>query len=240
MPVGYVDTIGRYGEGNIDLNNRIVVHNEDGSISTERSFSTNIDGMEVLLPTVIYGEIWDEEDAIDHYFDTGEYLGIFSTVEAAEDYAERLHERQEWYYTVGVFNGKLLEFSIGGGYTEFPIKYIKSESYKVTPDQRLETEAGRAVTGYLHRTTAEHMPAKIDMTTIPLTNDDVKTINVLLANAFTDSAQRKLDLRYYEPSSDSYKTGTFYMPDIDYDIQRVDLVNNVIYYKPTRLAFIEY
>ena len=71
----YIDTIGRWGRGNIDLNNRIVVHNPDGSISTERSFSTEIDGYEVLLPTVINGEIWDEEDAIEHYYETGDYLG---------------------------------------------------------------------------------------------------------------------------------------------------------------------
>lgn len=94
----YVDTIGRYGEGNIDLNNRIVVHNADGSISTERSFSTNIDDVEVLLPTIVNGNILSEEAAISHYMTSGEYLGKFSTVEAAEDYALRLHERQDWYY----------------------------------------------------------------------------------------------------------------------------------------------
>ena len=94
----YNDTIGRYGQGNIDLNNRIVVHNSDGSISTEISFSTNIDGYEVLLPTVINGQIVSEEEAINHYISTGEYLGRFSTVSEAESYAEALHNRQDWYY----------------------------------------------------------------------------------------------------------------------------------------------
>ena len=94
----YNDTIGRYGQGNIDLNNRIVVHNNDGSISTEISFSTNIDGYEVLLPTVINGQIVSEEEAINHYISTGEYLGRFSTVSEAESYAEALHNRQDWYY----------------------------------------------------------------------------------------------------------------------------------------------
>ena len=139
-----------------------------------------------------------------------------------------------------MFNGKILEFAIGGDYIEFPIKYIKFESYKVTPDQRMESEAGRATTGRLHRTTMEHMPSKIDMTTVPLTNNDVNIINTMLNNAFTDAAQRKLTLRYYKPSTDEYCTGEFYIPDIDYDISRIDLINNVVYYKPTRLAFIEY
>ena len=95
----YSNTKGEmYGRGNIDLNKRIPVRNKDGSISTELSFSTEIDGKEVLLPTVINGRIVSEDEAIEHYFRTGEYLGKFDTVEEAEEYAEMLHERQEWFY----------------------------------------------------------------------------------------------------------------------------------------------
>ena len=92
------DTVGQYGLGNIDLNNRIIVYNDDGTISTERSFSTEIDGHEVLLPTIVNGTILSEEAAIQHYISSGEYLGIFDTVSEADAYAERLHERQNWYY----------------------------------------------------------------------------------------------------------------------------------------------
>ena len=84
--------------GTIDLNSRKVVHNKDGSISTERSFSVNIDGKETLLPTVINGKIVDEDTAIDHYYRTGEHLGQFDTVEEADEYAEALHNRQAKYY----------------------------------------------------------------------------------------------------------------------------------------------
>lgn len=88
----------QYGRGNIDLNNRKVVKNADGSISTERSFSVNIDGKETLLPRVINGKIVSEDEAIDHYYKTGEHLGRFNTVEEAEAYAEALHRRQEKKY----------------------------------------------------------------------------------------------------------------------------------------------
>ena len=88
----------RYGRGNIDLDNRKVVKNADGSISTERSFSVNIDGKETLLPTVINGKIVSEDEAIDHYYKTGEHLGRFDSVEEAEAYAEALHRRQEKKY----------------------------------------------------------------------------------------------------------------------------------------------
>lgn len=87
-----------YGKGNIDLNSRAVVKNDDGSISTERSFSVNIDGKETLIPTVVDGKILDEDAAIDHFYETGEHLGQFDTVEEAEEYAEALHNRQDWYY----------------------------------------------------------------------------------------------------------------------------------------------
>ena len=95
--------IGQYGAGNIDLYDRPQYRNANGSISTVDSTSYNIDGQEVLLPTV-----WNrngtpyhssnDEEILQRYRDTGEYLGKFSTVEEANDYAEKLHlEQQERY-----------------------------------------------------------------------------------------------------------------------------------------------
>lgn len=240
MPINYVDTIGRYGLGNIDLNNRIVVHNADGTFSTERSFSINIDGLEVLLPTVIYGQIESQNDAITHYLNTGEYLGKFNTVAAAETYAEELHERQEWYYTVGAFNGSLVFAKVGNNYIEIPQKLIKAESYRVTPNQRFESSANRSVTGMLVRQTVSHTASKIEFETIPMTQTDVKTIEAILNSAYVDSLQRKLKIKYYDTSADDYKEGDFYVPDVEYSIQRIDLTKNKIHYNSIRYAFIEY
>jgi len=84
-------------EGNIDLDSRIVVVNGD-NFSTEISFSVEIDGIEVLLPLIIDGEIVSEEKAIEHFLTTGEHLGMFSCIEEANAYAEALHLRQEIFY----------------------------------------------------------------------------------------------------------------------------------------------
>ena len=138
------------------------------------------------------------------------------------------------------FNGKLIELKTGNDYVTLPLKYIKAESYKITPNQRMESSANRAATGLLKRTTCTHTASKIEFNTTPLTNADVSILQNLLSNAYTDSTQRKLDIRYYNPVTDSYKTGTVYVPDIDYEIMRIDSTNKVVYYNSVRYAFIEY
>jgi hypothetical protein len=86
--------------GTIDLNNREIVHNDDGSISTEYSFSFYDDntGKEVLIPRVVNGQIVSDEEAERHYYETGEHLGMFDDWHDADEYAMMLHNRQNWYY----------------------------------------------------------------------------------------------------------------------------------------------
>jgi GGDEF domain-containing protein len=89
-----------YGLGNIDLANRPVVRNPDGSISTVRSMSVNFDGEEVLIPTVSGdGRVLSDDDAIQEYRRTGQFLGKFKTPDEATAYAESLHNDQEQQYS---------------------------------------------------------------------------------------------------------------------------------------------
>lgn len=100
----YNQEIGQYGVGNIDLYNRPQYRNADGSISTVDSTSFNIQGKEVLLPSVWMkdGKAYrssDGDEILQHFYDTGELLGVFDTVDAANSYAEKLHDAQDYYYT---------------------------------------------------------------------------------------------------------------------------------------------
>jgi hypothetical protein len=105
---------GMVEQGNIDLSMRPTVKNSDGSISTVRSMGANIDGKEVLLPTVSNdGRIWSDDEAVNNYRQTGQHLGVFSSPEASTKYAEGLHNQQAGMYGNGpklqqpaAFNGQ--------------------------------------------------------------------------------------------------------------------------------------
>jgi hypothetical protein len=98
--------------GNLDLNNRPIVKNADGTRSSEYSTSfADEQGHEVLVPTVVNGKFLTpdgkkpkegsaEEKAMfkrawQHYEKTGEHLGIFDTPEHADAYADVVHNRKQ-------------------------------------------------------------------------------------------------------------------------------------------------
>lgn len=96
--------------GNIDLNNRPIYRQPDGSVSTVESISfEDVDGLETLIPKIIKDangkavELSDDE-AIQHYKETGEYLGKFQNALEADTYALELHEQQAKVYEGGKNN----------------------------------------------------------------------------------------------------------------------------------------
>lgn len=84
--------------GNIDLNDRPVIRIGD-EVATLRSASREIDGVEVLVPTVTHdGRIVSEDEAFEIYARTGEHLGKFASAEAATAYAQKLSDDQGTRY----------------------------------------------------------------------------------------------------------------------------------------------
>jgi hypothetical protein len=80
--------------GNINLTGRPILHNADGTISSERSFSIGTDKGETLLPLIVNGKQLTQQQAIDHYRQTGEHMGIFDTPDHADAYANQVHNRK--------------------------------------------------------------------------------------------------------------------------------------------------
>lgn len=137
------------------------------------------------------------------------------------------------------YNGFLIKLGGQNGVI-LPAKYIALGSYKCTPNQRMESQATRSVTGILHRTTVEHKATKIEFTTPMITNKDVAQLTSMLFAAFSDTLERKLNIYYYDQEIDDYRDAICYMPDVDYEISRIDTSTNTIYYNGVRYAFIEY
>ena len=138
------------------------------------------------------------------------------------------------------FSGYLIKVGPSGSEGEIPLKYMRAETYSVTPDQRLEWSAERDVTGVLHRETVANMPPKIEFNTPLMTNSDINALNTILSTAYSVAAERKLRVTYYDPETDSYKAHDCYMPDVKYEMRMVDTTNNVIHYNELRYAFIGY
>lgn len=118
--LGYEKPRGMLSEGNINLNERPIVHNADGSISSEYSMSSGDEyGHESLYPSIANGK-WltpsgmmpankQESDQLVGYRDangsyhpgsaqrysenTGQNMGIFDNPDDADAYANAVHER---------------------------------------------------------------------------------------------------------------------------------------------------
>ena len=96
--------IGQFGRGNIDLYNRPIYKNEDGTISTVDSVTFEVDGKFIVLPTIVRDgksgarRLESDEEIWNHYVKTGEYLGEFDTLEEANGYAQKVHSAQAYYY----------------------------------------------------------------------------------------------------------------------------------------------
>lgn len=136
-----------------------------------------------------------------------------------------------------MFNGWLVK----AGGVIVPLKYIQYASYSVTPAQRQDLDSEVAVTGVLHRNVVEHRRSKIEFNSMPdLSNKEVAEIGSIFHKAFTNEAERALNVEYYDPELDSYKSGVFYMPDTKYPIKQIQAETNIVIYDSLRYAFIEY
>lgn len=99
---GLLNFNGLVKPGNIDLNARPVVKNSDGSISTIKSMSVNMDGVEWLIPTISPdGKQLSERQAIDLFRKTGMHLGAFATPDFATAYAKAISGMQGQHYGAG-------------------------------------------------------------------------------------------------------------------------------------------
>lgn len=132
------------------------------------------------------------------------------------------------------FQGWMLKF----GSQILPNKFLAYNDYTATPNQRSEVEAYRDLNNLLHRSTSPNFKTKIDFNTRPMWLPDKIEMQSVFASGLIDRAQRKYNVTYWDDEQNTYKSGVFYMPDIEYKPIRV--VGNNILYNKIRIALIEY
>lgn len=137
------------------------------------------------------------------------------------------------------FNGYLIKLGGSNG-TVLPLKYMRFQTYNVTPQQRQDLDSTVDTSGYLHRHPVAHRRSKIEFNTPMMYNNDIENLMSMFRTAWTSDSERKLTLEYYDPEANNYKTGTFYMPDTEFNMTTIDTARNTILYNELRFAFIEY
>jgi hypothetical protein len=160
-------------KGNIDLAKRPLVKNKDGSISTVRSIGVNIDGIEMLLPTVSDdGRIMSDDEAVATYKKTGKHLGKFKSPEDSDRYGEALHVQQQKFY--GLKNGGAVD----------PSKYGLSEMDEeaaegdTIDDETSEVFSGSGGVKGAGTATSDSIPARLSDGEFVLNEGAVKMIGL--------------------------------------------------------------
>lgn len=113
----------------------------------------------------------------------------------------------------------------------FPNNLIAFGSFSITPNQRQDQDSYRDSTGYLHRNILPHKVTKIEFNTKLLHESDKAELETIL------QGRDEYALEYW---NSGYQTGTFYSPDLKFDMYDIDKVSGDIRYKPVRIAMIEY
>ena len=124
-------------------------------------------------------------------------------------------------------------------YTKIPLKYIRFETYQATPQQAIDLDSYRAETGTLIRNVVGSK-AKLEFNTPIMSDSDWQTVWAIIKAGFNNDNERRLKLRYYDTLSATYKTGFFYVPDVQTQIRNIDEATGLIMFNEIRVAFIDY
>lgn len=132
------------------------------------------------------------------------------------------------------FEGWLIKF----GGTAVPNKYL--EKYKDTPNQRIELSAYRDETVMLHRETSPNYKSKIVIPIRKLYLGEKIVLKAIIDSGIISEVERKVSATYWNSEEMAYKSGEFYMPDIEYTISHIDERKLNMVYEPFEIQLIEY
>lgn len=136
-------------------------------------------------------------------------------------------------------NYGLVQVYNGTAYISIPLGYMRYETYQITPQQTIDLDSYRSENGNLLRNPVA-TKCKLEFNTPLMTDTQWAEIWNIIKAGFNNNTERKLKLKYYDTLSATYKTGYFYVPDVQTTIRNIEEGPGVINYQEIRLAFIEY
>lgn len=132
------------------------------------------------------------------------------------------------------FEGWLVKF----GSTAVPNSYL--EKYKDTPNQRVDLDAYRDQAILLHRETSPNYKSKIVIPIRKLYLGEKIVLKAIIDSGIINEVERKVSVTYWNSEEMDYKSGIFYIPDIEYTISRVNERKLDMVYEPFEIQLIEY
>ena len=135
-------------------------------------------------------------------------------------------------------------YSESGGYTWQKLSYhfVQPSGISITPKQMQDVDSYVNGNGYLKRKVLDHSRTKIEWNTPYLTYEDKCKLIQQIRNGYKHGVglykARRIRIRYYNDWEDDYDTGTFYMPDVQF--QYGGLYHGAPLYLPIRLAAVEH
>jgi hypothetical protein len=132
------------------------------------------------------------------------------------------------------FEGWLVKF----GSTVLPNSYL--EKYKDKPNQRLELNAARDATALLHRQTSPNYKTSLTIPIRSLYLDLKILLKAIIDAGMVNERERKVSATYWNDEVMDYRSGVFYIADIEYTISRVNERKLDILYEPFEIQLTEY
>ena len=119
----------------------------------------------------------------------------------------------------------------------FQTKYIRAETYTVTPDQETDLDDYTDNDGVFHRNILPAKATKIEFSTPHMWLQDMRKVLEIIPDNDNDNY---VSITYWNPRKMVYQSGTAYISDVSWEPYLVDVSRNNIMYKEVRFAFIEY
>ena len=121
-----------------------------------------------------------------------------------------------------------------GSYT-FPLDCIKLETYKIAPNQRQEFDSYVDGNGEMQRpNVVQHTRTKIEFETPYMSTSKMRSLLDNIWSNLTNVLKLECTVTYYNIETDTYESGTFYLPGT-----REYTYYNALINGECRLAFIE-